>query len=110
MLPLCDVVYASDKASFFLPYAQLAQTPEGCASYTLPQALGMAMVSCFFLFNQHRFRIKIFERKIVNISLPFCFNMFWVLKRRFEKIFKLGFQTSIQIKISNKHYNQISEY
>ena len=45
MLPLCDVVYASDKASFFLPYAQLAQTPEGCASYTLPQALGMAMVS-----------------------------------------------------------------
>ena len=44
MLPLCDVVYASDKASFFLPYAQLAQTPEGCASYTLPQALGMAMV------------------------------------------------------------------
>ena len=47
MLPLCDVVYASDKASFFLPYAQLAQTPEGCASYTLPQALGMAMVSFF---------------------------------------------------------------
>ena len=45
MLPLCDVVYASDKATFFLPYAQLAQTPEGCSSYTLPQALGMAMVS-----------------------------------------------------------------
>ena len=44
MLPLCDVVYASDKATFYLPYAQLDQTPEGCASYTLPQALGMAMV------------------------------------------------------------------
>ena len=51
MLPLCDVVYASDKASFFLPYAQLAQTPEGCASYTLPQALGMAMVSFFIGFR-----------------------------------------------------------
>ena len=48
MLPLIDVVYASDKAWFFLPYAQLAQTPEGCASYTLPQALGMAMVSFLF--------------------------------------------------------------
>lgn len=45
MLPLCDVVYASDKATFFLPYAQLAQTPEGCSSYTLPQALGMAMAN-----------------------------------------------------------------
>ncbi|KAL5021215.1 hypothetical protein ScPMuIL_000370 [Solemya velum] len=45
MLPLCDVVYASDKATFSLPYAQLAQTPEGCATYTLPLAIGMAMTN-----------------------------------------------------------------
>ncbi|KAK3610381.1 hypothetical protein CHS0354_008661 [Potamilus streckersoni] len=45
MLPLCDVVYASDKATFYLPYAQLGQTPEGCATYTLPQAMGMAMAN-----------------------------------------------------------------
>lgn len=44
ILPLCDIVYASDKASFFMPYAQLAQTPEGCASYTLPDIVGNAMV------------------------------------------------------------------
>lgn len=44
MLPLCDIVYASDKASFHLPYAQLCQTPEGCASYMLPNTVGMAMV------------------------------------------------------------------
>lgn len=45
MLPLCDIVYASDKATFYLPYSALSQTPEGCASYTLPQSVGMAMVS-----------------------------------------------------------------
>lgn len=44
MLPLCDIVYASDKATFYLPYSSLSQTPEGCASYTLPQSVGMAMV------------------------------------------------------------------
>ena len=64
ILPLCDVVYASDKASFFLPYAQLAQTPEGCASYTLPQALGMAMVS--FLFDSINTDL---EKKNLSVKL-----------------------------------------
>ncbi|XP_061198319.1 chromodomain Y-like protein 2 isoform X1 [Saccostrea echinata] len=45
MLPLCDIVYASDKATFYLPYSTLSQTPEGCASYTLPQSVGMAMAN-----------------------------------------------------------------
>ena len=44
MLSLCDIVYASDKAVFHCPYAKLGQTPEGCASFTFPQALGVAMV------------------------------------------------------------------
>ncbi|BFZ13279.1 hypothetical protein BsWGS_16317 [Bradybaena similaris] len=41
LLALCDVVYASDKASFHLPYSQLSQTPEGCSSFTLPLMLGL---------------------------------------------------------------------
>ncbi|XP_074645404.1 uncharacterized protein LOC141901814 isoform X2 [Tubulanus polymorphus] len=45
ILPLCDVVYASDKASFYLPYARIAQTPEGCSSFTLPSTIGMAMAN-----------------------------------------------------------------
>ena len=45
LLPLCDIVYASDKATFYMPYAQLSQTPEGCASFTLPNTVGIAMVS-----------------------------------------------------------------
>jgi len=45
LLPLCDIIYASDKATFSCPYSHLAQTPEGCASYTFPHIMGMAMVS-----------------------------------------------------------------
>ena len=44
ILPLCDIIYASDKASFSCPYSRLAQTPEGCASQTFPSVMGLAMV------------------------------------------------------------------
>lgn len=49
LLCLCDVVYSSDKASFHLPYSNLSQTPEGCSSFTLPLALGLASVSVLFV-------------------------------------------------------------
>ena len=48
IVALCDVVYASDKASFYCPYAKLCQTPEGCSSYTLPKVMGIAMVRKLF--------------------------------------------------------------
>jgi enoyl-CoA hydratase/carnithine racemase len=50
VLALCDIVYASDKASFYCPYARLCQTPEGCSSYTLPKIMGIAMVRRFGVF------------------------------------------------------------
>lgn len=45
VLPICDITYASDKATFYLPYTQLGQTPEACASYTLPITVGIAMAN-----------------------------------------------------------------
>lgn len=45
ILPLCDIVYASDKAWFHFPYSSLGQTPEGCSSLTLPEVMGVARVS-----------------------------------------------------------------
>lgn len=45
MLPLFDMVFASDKATFHTPYAQLGQVPEGGATLTLPHLLGHTAVS-----------------------------------------------------------------
>lgn len=45
VLPICDITYASDKATFYLPYTQLGQTPEACASYTMPLTVGIAMAN-----------------------------------------------------------------
>ena len=49
ILPLCDIVYASDKAYFHLPYSSIGMTPEGCSSFTYPHYLGLALVSSMLL-------------------------------------------------------------
>ncbi|KAB7499625.1 Chromodomain Y-like protein [Armadillidium nasatum] len=49
MLPLFDVVYATDKAEFFLPYTKLGQVPEGGATYTFPNYYGKLQSNKLFL-------------------------------------------------------------
>lgn len=45
ILPLCDVVWASERAWFQTPCAALHLTPSGCSSYTFPQILGVALAN-----------------------------------------------------------------
>lgn len=45
MLPFFDMVYASDKATFYTPYVKLGQIPEAGATLTLPHLLGNAVTS-----------------------------------------------------------------
>lgn len=45
MLPLFDMVFASDKATFHTPYAQMGQVPDGGATLTLPYMLGHTATS-----------------------------------------------------------------
>ncbi|XP_025152518.1 proteoglycan 4 isoform X2 [Harpegnathos saltator] len=45
MLPLFDLVIASDKATFSTPYAKLGQIAEGAAVYTLSHILGSPVTS-----------------------------------------------------------------
>lgn len=45
ILPLCDVVWANEKAWFQTPYSTFGQTPDACSSITFPRIMGMASVS-----------------------------------------------------------------
>ncbi|XP_012987479.2 chromodomain Y-like protein isoform X1 [Esox lucius] len=42
ILPLCDVIWANEKAWFQTPYATYGQTPDACASLTFPRVMGVA--------------------------------------------------------------------
>ncbi|MEQ2304109.1 hypothetical protein AMECASPLE_023644 [Ameca splendens] len=42
LLPLCDVVWANEKAWFQTPYMFCGQTPDGCSSFTFPRIMGLA--------------------------------------------------------------------
>ncbi|XP_056453762.1 chromodomain Y-like protein [Gadus chalcogrammus] len=42
LLPLCDVVWANEKAWFQTPYTVYGQTPDTCSSFTFPRIMGVA--------------------------------------------------------------------
>lgn len=42
ILPLCDVVWANEKAWFQTPYMSYGQTPDACSSFTFPRIMGIA--------------------------------------------------------------------
>ncbi|NWH16582.1 ECI2 isomerase, partial [Grus americana] len=52
VLGLCDIVYASDRATFHSPFSQLGQSPEGCSSYLFPKIMGLAKANEVLLFNK----------------------------------------------------------
>ena len=42
ILPLCDVVWANEKAWFQMPYNTFGQSPDGCSTVTFPKIMGGA--------------------------------------------------------------------
>lgn len=44
ILPLCDIVWANEKAWFQTPYMAYGQTPDACSSFTFPRIMGVASV------------------------------------------------------------------
>lgn len=44
LLPLCDIVWANEKAWFQTPYMAYGQTPDACSSFTFPRIMGVASV------------------------------------------------------------------
>lgn len=62
ILPLCDVIWANEKAWFQTPYATIGQTPDACSSITFPRIMGVASVSWHF------------QPSIPNLLLLHCNN------------------------------------
>jgi len=52
LLGLCDVVYASDRATFHTPFMKLALCPEGSSSLTFPKMMGPQNASEMLMFGR----------------------------------------------------------
>ena len=78
-LGLCDIVIASDAATFNTPFMKLAQTPEGCASFTFPKIFGIALAN----------EILMDERKLISKeALDFGLVSTLVPAAEFESVVK----------------------
>ncbi|XP_059178229.1 enoyl-CoA delta isomerase 2-like [Physella acuta] len=69
-LALCDVVYATDLATFHTPFSQLGQSPEACSSYTFPKIMGYAKASELLLFNKKITAYEAKERNLIADVFP----------------------------------------
>jgi len=70
MLGLMDVVYASDSATFHVPFTALALTPEACSSKTFPRILGSSVANQMLLFNRKLTAKEAADHGFVSEVLP----------------------------------------
>ncbi|KFW05197.1 hypothetical protein N326_02527, partial [Eurypyga helias] len=70
VLGLCDLVYASDRATFHSPFSQLGQSPEGCSSYLFPKIMGLAKANEVLLFNKKLTAAEACAQGLVNEVFP----------------------------------------
>lgn len=70
LLPMFDLVLASDKATFVAPFTKIAQSPEACSSYTFPRLMGILKANEILLFNRKLNAHEAYERGLVTEVLP----------------------------------------
>ncbi|XP_026234122.1 chromodomain Y-like protein 2 [Anabas testudineus] len=81
ILPLCDVVWASERAWFQTPCAALHLTPSGCSSYTFPQILGVALANEMLFCGRKLTAQEACSRGLVSqVFWPTTFNQEMMLR------------------------------
>ncbi|XP_045109297.1 enoyl-CoA delta isomerase 2-like isoform X2 [Portunus trituberculatus] len=87
MLPLFDVVYASDKATFHTPFVQLGLVAEGCSSYIFPRLMGMGKAAEVLLFGKKLTAEEASDRGLVTEVLPHSnLHQIWPRIREYAKL------------------------
>ncbi|XP_066991591.2 enoyl-CoA delta isomerase 2 isoform X2 [Anabrus simplex] len=69
-LGLCDIVYASDKASFSTPFTSLGLSAEGCSTYTFPRIMGSSLAGEMLYFNRRLSAVEAKQCGLVSTIFP----------------------------------------
>lgn len=78
MLGLCDIVYASDKATFQTPFVKLGLAPEGCSTYTFPQIMGPGKAAEMIFFGKKVDAAQACQSRLVTDVFPdTCPDQVW---------------------------------
>jgi len=67
---LCDLVYASDSATFHTPFVALAQSAEAGSSYLFPYMMGLPKANELLLCGRRLDAKEAFERNMVTAVIP----------------------------------------
>jgi len=70
MLPHCDVIVASTKATFHTPFSSIGIVPEACSSVTFANIMGPSMASDMLLFNRKLTSNEAYECGLVSRLVP----------------------------------------
>lgn len=65
-LALCDVVYASDRATFHTPFIKLGLCAEGCSSYMFPRIMGKSIASEMLLMGRKLNAQEAFKANLIS--------------------------------------------
>uniref|UniRef100_A0A3Q3IKQ1 Chromo domain-containing protein n=1 Tax=Monopterus albus TaxID=43700 RepID=A0A3Q3IKQ1_MONAL len=106
ILPLCDVVWASERAWFQTPCAALHLTPSGCSSYTFPQILGVALANEMLFCGRKLTAQEACSRGLVSqVFWPTTFNQEVMLRVK-EMASCRGFRRALFSYLQNKTYEK----
>ncbi|XP_027724955.1 enoyl-CoA delta isomerase 2, mitochondrial isoform X2 [Vombatus ursinus] len=70
LLPLFDIIYATDRATFQTPFTQLGLSPEACSSYTFPKIMGPAKAAEMLLFGRKLTAQEAYAQGLITEVFP----------------------------------------
>ncbi|XP_074126872.1 enoyl-CoA delta isomerase 2 isoform X1 [Sminthopsis crassicaudata] len=70
LLGLCDIVYATDRATFHTPFIQLGQSPEACSSYTFPKIMGPIKATEMLVFGRKLTAQEAYAQGLITEVFP----------------------------------------
>jgi len=70
MLPHCDVIIASSKATFHTPFSSIGIVPEACSSVTFANIMGSSLANEMLLFNRKLTSNEAYKCGLISRLVP----------------------------------------